>query len=110
MIKYPMSYRDYVQKVIPEINSPEKVYDLFRGLGYSEGKLLDPSYRRIIDEFGFAKEEREKIINIYTVFNYDKKIQIFLVEVKSLSAPFIKYLTKRLLEIYHYFLLILTTD
>ncbi len=110
MIKCAMPFRDYVQKVIPNINTPEKVYDLFRGLGYPEDKLLDPSYRRNIDEFGFAKEEREKIINIYTVFNYDKKLQIFLVEVKSLSAPFIKYLTKRLLEIYHYFLLILTTD
>jgi len=110
MIKYPMPFRDYVQKVIPEINSPDKVYELFRGLGYPEDKLLDPSYKRRIEDFDFAKEEKEKIINIYTVFNYDKKLQIFLIEVKSLSTPFIRYLTKRLSERFHNFLLILTAD
>jgi len=110
MIKYPMPFRDYVLKIIPEINSPDKVYELFRGLGYPEDKLLDPSYKRRIEDFDFAKEEKEKIINIYTVFNYDKKLQIFLIEVKSLSTPFIRYLTKRLSERFHCFLLILTAD
>ncbi|NWF98799.1 MAG: Eco57I restriction-modification methylase domain-containing protein, partial [Nitrospirae bacterium] len=105
-----MPFRDYVQKIIPEINSPDKIYKLFRGLGYPEDKLLDSSYKRRIEDFDFAKEEKEKIINIYTVFNYDKKLQIFLIEVKSLPTPFIRYLTKRLSERFHYFLLILTAD
>lgn len=99
-----------VQNIIPKTDSPEKLYELFRGLGYPKGKLLDPSYKRKIDEFEFAKEEREKIKDIYTVFNYDKNLQIFLVETKGLSVPFVRYLTKRLSDRFHYFLLILTTD
>jgi hypothetical protein len=93
-----------------ETDCPEKVYELFRVLGYPEDKVLDPSYKRKIDEFEFAKEEREKIKDIYTVFNYDKSLQIFLIETKGLSAPFVRYLAKRLSDRFHYFLLILTTD
>lgn len=54
----------FVQNFIPELNSPEKIYELFRGLGYNN--ILDPSYKRKIEEFEFTKEERNKIKNIYT--------------------------------------------
>lgn len=43
---------EFVQNFIPELNSPEKIYELFRGLGYD--KVLDPSYKRKIEEFEFA--------------------------------------------------------
>src|SRR3972149_2040041 len=100
----------YVQNFIPETDSPDKIYELFRSLGYPKDKVLDPSYKRKIDEFEFAKEEREKVKDIYTVFNFDGKLQIFLIEVKSLSVPFVRYLVKRLSDKYLRFLLILTTD
>ncbi len=83
---------------------------------YVKNKSDDPSYPRLtlykrkIDDFEFAKDEREKVKEIYTVFNYDGKLQIFLIEVKSLSVPFVKYLTKRLSDRYLKFLIILTTD
>ncbi len=99
-----------VQDIITKTDSPERVYDLFLGLGYQKDKLLDPSYKRKIDEFEFAKEEREKVKDIYTVFNYDGKLQIFLIETKSLSVPLVRYFTKRLSDRYLRFLLILTTD
>ena len=89
-----MNMKDYVQKAIPALNSPEEVYKLFRGLGYPEGKVLDPSYKRKLSEFDFAKEEKEKVKEIYTVFNYDGKLQIFLVETTILSTPLIRYLAK----------------
>jgi hypothetical protein len=100
----------YVQNFIPETDSPEKIYELFRGIGYQKDKVLDPTYKRKIDEFEFAKEEREKVKDIFTVFNYDGKLQIFLIETKTLSVPFIRYLAKRLSDRYLRFLLILTTD
>ncbi len=105
-----MDIREYVQGFIPEIDSPEKIYGLFRGLGYPEDKVLDPSYKRKIDEFEFAKEEREKVRDIYTVFNYDGKLQIFLIETRTLSVPLVRHLAKRLSDRYLRFLLLLTSD
>ena len=105
-----MDIANYIQNVIPKTDSPDKIYELFRSLGYNKDKLLDPTYKRKIDDFEFAKDEREKVKEIYTVFNYDGKLQIFLIEVRSLSVPFVKYLTKRLSDRYLKFLIILTTD
>lgn len=55
-----------VQEFIPEIDTPEKIYELFRVLGYPDGKLLDPTYKRKIEEFEFTKEEREKVKDIFS--------------------------------------------
>ena len=101
-----MDIANYIQNFIPKTDSPDKIYELFRSLGYNKDKLLDPTYKRKIDDFEFAKDEREKVKEIYTVFNYDGKLQIFLIEVKSLSVPFVKYLTKRLSDRYLKFLII----
>ena len=105
-----MDIKGFVHKIIPEINSPSKVYDLFRGLGYPEDKVLDPTYKRKVKEFDFSKEEQDKIKEIYTVFNYDGKLQIFLIEATTISPPSVRYLTKRLSDRYEKFLLILTTN
>lgn len=105
-----MAIANDVQNIIPKTDSPEKVYALFHSLGYQKDKLLDPSYKRKIDEFEFAKEERDKVKDIYTVFNYDGKLQIFLIEARSLSVPLVRYITKRFSDRYLRFLLILTTD
>ncbi len=105
-----MDLKRFVQTFIPDMDSPEKVYELFRGLGYPEDKILDPSYKRKISEFDFAKEEREKVKDIYTIFNYDGKLQIFLIETHSLSRPLIRNLTKLLSDRYLRFLLLLTSD
>jgi hypothetical protein len=105
-----MDITKYVQNFILETDSPEKIYELFKGLYYPKDKVLDPTYKRKVDEFEFAKEEREKVKDIFTVFNYDGKLQIFLIETKTLSVPFIRYLAKRLSDRYLRFLLILTTD
>ncbi|MEP9412615.1 MAG: hypothetical protein HRF42_14720, partial [Candidatus Brocadia sp.] len=102
--------KDTVQGFVPEMDSPEKVYGLFRILGYPDGKLLDPTYKRKIEEFDFARDEQEKVKNVFTVFNYDGKLQVFLIETKILSNPLIRYLAKRLSDRYLNFLLILTSD
>ncbi len=105
-----MDTKNFVQEFLPGIKSTEDVYRLFRGLGYPEDKVLDPTYKRKIGEFELAKEEREKVENIYTVFNYDGKIQIFLIETKTLSSHLVRYITKRFSDRYLRFLLILTCD
>jgi hypothetical protein len=81
-----MDIANHIQNFIPEIDTPEKIYELFRSLGYHKDKILDPSYKRKVDEFEFAKDEREKVEEIYTVFNYDGKLQIFLIEVKGICS------------------------
>lgn len=64
-----MQIDHHVKSFVPKIDSPEKIYELFLSLGYPKDKILDPSYKRKIEEFDFSKEEKEKIKNIYTVFN-----------------------------------------
>lgn len=105
-----MQIENHVQSFVPQTDSPDKIYELFLSLGYPKDKILDPSYKRKIEEFDFAKEEREKIKDIYTVFNYDGKLQIFLIEVTSLTVPFVRYLAKKLSDRYLRFLLLLTSD
>ncbi len=105
-----MSTREFVQVFIPKLDSPEKVYELFLGLGYPRDKILDPTYKRKISELELAKEEREKVKNIYTIFNYDGNLQIFLIEATTLSTPLVRYLAKNFSDKYLRFLLILTVD
>ena len=51
-----MDIKEHISKFVPEIDSPEKVYELFRGLKYPKDKVLDPTYKRKIQEFDFAKD------------------------------------------------------
>jgi len=100
-----MNIKDALQEFITAMDSSEKVYELFRLLQYPQSEILDPTYKRKIDEFDFAKEEKEKVKDIYTVFNYDGKLQIFLIETKTISLSLVQYLTKRLSDRYLNFLL-----
>ena len=45
-----MGTKGFVQGFLSEIDSPEKVYELFRGLGYPEDNVRDPTYKRKIDD------------------------------------------------------------
>ena len=92
------------------MDASAKVYELFAGLSYPKDKLLNSTYKRDIKEFEFSKEEREKIKAIYTVFNLDGKLHIFLLEVTTLSIPTIRAITKVFAERYQRLLLILTPD
>ncbi len=52
-----MNIANYIQHVIPKTDSPDKIYELFRSLGYNKDKLLDPTYKRKIDEMLYIKVE-----------------------------------------------------
>lgn len=99
-----------IDKSTQGIDTPQKIYDLFKELQYPPDKILNTSYKRRIEEFDFAKEEKEKIREIYTVFSYDGDLNIFLIETKSLDNRLIKYITKIFSNRYNMFLLILTID
>jgi hypothetical protein len=106
----PDTFRLKVRELIKEIDSPQKVYDLFRELNYPRDKIFNPSYKRRIEEFDFSKKGREKIREIYTVFRYDGDLNIYFVETKSLSNHLIEYVTKVFSRRYNMFLLVLTID
>ena len=63
----------YIQDFIPMTDSFEKIYELFRGIGYPKDKVFDPSYKRKIDEFDLVEflynsgttENANKICNLY---------------------------------------------
>lgn len=80
-----MSIREFVQVFIPKLDSPEKVYELFLGLGYPRDKILDPTYKRKVSELELAKEEREKIRNLKVALqNYRREnYNLFLMRLAS---------------------------
>jgi hypothetical protein len=101
--------REKLKEFISSLDSPEKVYDLFKELNYPKNKILDLS-KRDMKDFDFAKDEREKVRNIYTVFNYGKDLSVFFIEVKSTSNQFIRYITRVFNDRYNRFLLVFTVD
>ncbi len=83
-----MNVKDFIKNHIPDMDSPEKVYQLFRGLGY---KTLDPSFRGI-EAWELREKDRENVDEIYTVADYRRRFQIFLVKLKSHSSETIRKL------------------
>ncbi|MEM3484368.1 MAG: DNA methyltransferase [Candidatus Bathyarchaeia archaeon] len=109
-VRGAMISNDKIGEIIEQTDSPAKIYSLFEQLGYPKDKLLTSSYKRKLEEFGFGPQEREKIRSVYTVFNLDGKLQIFLVETKVLSSSIIRYITKKFSDFYLRFLIIFTSD
>lgn len=103
-----MELRSSVQDLIPFMDSPEKVYQLFEALGYQG--VLDPSYRRKLHEFTIARDLQEEIKRIYTILSFDGKLPIFLVESKTTAPSFLRKVTQNFADKYHRLLLIYTTD
>jgi len=108
-----IDYKSLVSEFVPNIHSVEDIYQLFRRLNYPTEAIFDSSYKRKISEFGFAKDEEEKIANIYTLLSIEKNLNVFLVETKSpsnVTVRFLRYLAKVFSDNYLRFLLIVTSD
>lgn len=80
--------KQFIEDHIPKMDSPEKVYQLFAGLGY---KTLDPGYRGK-EAWGLKEKDREFVKEIYAIANYEKRFQILLVELKHPSSSILKTL------------------
>lgn len=83
-----MDIKNFIEDFIPQMDSPEKVYGLFQGLGY---KTLDPSYKGK-EAWGLKEKDKESVKEIYAIANYEKRFQILLVELKHPSASILKTL------------------
>lgn len=98
--------KQFIESHIPGMDSPERVYQLFEGLGY---KTLDPKFRGK-GAFGLREKDKEAVEEIYTIANYDKKFQIFLVELKTSSAEVIRDLPLYFEREVQYPFLVFTAD
>ncbi|GAH55542.1 unnamed protein product, partial [marine sediment metagenome] len=75
-----MEIKQFIENHIPRMDSPEKVYHLFNGLGY---RTLDTSYKGK-KAWNLREKDKEIIEEIYTIANYNR-FQIFLVKLKYYS-------------------------
>src|SRR3989344_4374451 len=101
--------RNEIKKEIESIKNNSDVYALFKRLNYPKETIFDPSYVKKKRDFSFAKDENEKIKNIYTVMSYDK-LNVFLIETNSLSKNLVRYIANKFAEMYTRCLLIITID
>jgi len=101
--------RNEIKKEIESIKNNSDVYALFKRLNYPKETIFDPSYVKKKRDFSFAKDENEKIKNIYTVMSYDK-LNVFLIETDSLSKNLVRYIANKFAEMYTRCLLIITID
>jgi len=104
------NFRYQVRDRIERLESPEDVFDLFRHLNYPQSSIRDPTFKRDIEGFDFAKDEKSKVKDIYTVLSLEDKLPVFLVETTTLSPSFVRYISKVFAERYLRLLIIFTVD
>ncbi len=98
--------KQFIENHIPKMDSPEKVYQLLKGLGY---KTLDPKFKAK-EVFELRDKDREAVKKIYTIANYEGRFQIFLVELKTFSATITRNLSSYFEKKTQYPFLIFTAD
>ena len=95
-----------IKKLLCTLKSAEDIFELFKLLNYPEESIFDTSYKRDKTDFNFKKEDYDRINNVYSVLNFEKKLPVFLLETKSLAPSFIRSVTKKFDSQYMWFLLI----
>lgn len=103
-------FRAKIKATLETVNSAEKVYELFKVLEYPENIIFEQYSKRDISDFGFNKEDREKVRNIYTVMSFGQDLPVFLLEGNFGVFTSIRSLVSKFDEKYLRYLLILTKD
>ena len=98
--------KEFIEAHIPQMDSPERVYELFQGLAY---KTLDPSFKGK-EAWGLSEKERESVNDIYAIANYQKRFQILLIELKSPSTAALKNISLSFEREIQYPFFIFTSD
>lgn len=98
-----------IEEKVINLKDIESIFELFEFLGYKE-HLFDKSYKRNKTDFNLPKDILPNIENVYSVFNIEKHLFCFAVETKNISRPFLKAVSKSLLDNYIRALLIFTND
>ena len=102
--------RKLIKEHLSSIKDANGIYSLFNKLNYPKKTVFDTTYVKKVKDFEFAKEEGSKVNKIYTVLSIDK-LNVFLIEIKSLSSKsLIRYFTRAFSDMYPRVLLIFTTD
>lgn len=96
----------FMEEHIPKMDSPEKVYELFKNLGYN---TLTTDYRGK-EVWNLKDKDKELVEEIFTIANYDKKLQIFLIKLKSFSSSIIRELPAYFERVVQYPFFVFTPD
>jgi hypothetical protein len=98
-----------IEEKVKNLKDIDSIFELFEFLGYKE-HLFDKSYKRNKIDFNLPKDILPNIENVYSVFNIEKHLFCFAIETKNISRPFLKAVSKSLLDSYIRVLLIFTDD
>jgi hypothetical protein len=98
-----------IEEKVKNLKDIDSIFKLFEFLGYKE-HLFDKSYKRNKTDFNLPKDILPNIENVYSVFNIEKHLFCFAIETKNISRPFLKAVSKSLLDSYIRVLLIFTDD
>ena len=98
-----------IEEKVKNLKDIDSIFELFEFLGYKE-HLFDKSYKRNKTDFNLPKDILPNIENVYSVFNIEKHLFCFTIETKNISRPFLKAVSKSLLDNYIRALLIFTND
>lgn len=95
-----------IKKYISNLNSADDIFSLFKLLNYPKDIIFDVSYIRDKEDFGFKKEDSERIENIYSVLSFEEHLPVFLLETTTLTPSFIRSVTNKFDSQYMRFILI----
>ena len=98
-----------IEEKVKNLKDIDSTFELFEFLGYKE-YLFDKTYKRDKIDFGIPKDVIPNIENIYSIFNIEKYLFCFFIDNKKISRPFLKTISKSLLDSYIRVLLIFTDD
>ena len=98
-----------IEEKVRNLKNIESTFELFEFLGYAN-YLYDKTYKRDKIDFGIPKDVIPNIENIYSIFNIEKYLFCFFIDTKKISRPFLKTISKSLLDSYIRVLLIFTDD
>jgi len=96
-----------MEEKVKNLKDIDSIFELFEFLGY-KGHLFDKSYKRNKTDFNLPKDILPNIENVYSIFNIEKHLFCFAIETKNISRPFLKAVSKSLLDNYIRALLIFT--
>lgn len=95
-----------IKNHISNFNSADDIFNMFKLLNYPEDIIFDVSYKRNKEDFGFKKEDSERIDNIYSILSFGDHLPVFLIETTTLTPSFIRSVTTKFDSIYMRFLLL----
>lgn len=96
-----------LDEFIPQMDTPEKVYQLFGSLGY---KVLDTGLKTKPSIYNLPTKEAKLIESIFAVANYNRRFQILLFKLKEDNKEAIRNIPEKILREVDFPFIIFTPD